>query len=215
MKSSVLSSLNSLPYFTTTAVKQLLTQEGIAPASLATALYRWMKMGQLYQLKKGVYMTRNFFELHRSDENFAPAISAILVPASYISLDYVLQRHGILTDTTYPVTAITLNHPRVITNNLGTFDYHHIKPELYQGYTISTYYGIPCSRATLAKALFDYLYLHPFRGIIASDLAESLRLNLEEIPFGDRREFENHVGLSKSRKMDRLMKVLRRSVWRL
>ena len=47
MKSENLSSLDSFPYFTIEAVKQLLGDESVAAGTIQTALYRWMKAGQI------------------------------------------------------------------------------------------------------------------------------------------------------------------------
>lgn len=218
MKTSILSALNSLPYFTIEAVKQLLGGETTAIGSIRTALYRWMIAGQIIQLKNGVYMTRRFYENHRADADFAPMVSAILIPQSYLSLEYVLQLNAILTDITYPVSAITIKQTRVFENQLGTFSYRHIKEELYQGFTITETMGIPIARATVAKALFDSLYLRHWknRGRLANyNLAEDLRLNLEEFSENDRVEFAAFVEMSKSRKMDQILKNLRKTVWRL
>jgi len=70
MKSTIFSSLDPIPYFTIEAVKQLLGDESAASGTIQTALYRWMKAGQIIQLKKGVYMTRRFYENHRADADF-------------------------------------------------------------------------------------------------------------------------------------------------
>ncbi|TDA65247.1 MAG: hypothetical protein D9V45_11665 [Chloroflexi bacterium] len=217
MKYSILSSLDSFPYFTLEAVKQLLGDESVAAGTIQTALYRWMKAGQIIQLKKGVYMTRRFFEQHRADADFAPMVSAILIPQSYLSLEYILQRNSILTEMTYPVTAVTLKQTRVFENKLGTFSYRNIKADLYQGFIFSEYMGIPIAQATAAKALFDFLYLRPWKGgrrLAGYDLAEDLRLNLEDISENDRVEFAAFVEISKSKKMDQIMKNLRKTVWR-
>ena len=218
MKKSILFSLESFPYFTIEAVKQLLGDESVARGTIQTGLYRWMKAGQVYQLKKGVYMTRRFFELHRADMNFAPAISAILIPQSYVSLEFVLQKHGILTETTYPTSAVTLKHTRVIENKLGTFTFRNIKENLYKGFVISDYLGIPFSQATSAKALFDYLYLRSWKGknqLSSYNLVEDLRLNLEDFSEEELTEFVGFIETSKSRKMDQILKNLRKIVWRL
>lgn len=212
MKSKNLSSLESFPYFTIEAVKQLLGDESVAAGTIQTALYRWMKAGQIIQLKRGVYMTRRFFELHRAGADFAPMVSAILIPQSYLSLEYILQRNGILTEMTYTVTAVTLKQTRVFENKLGTFTYRNIKADLYQGFTISEYQGIPIAQATLVKALFDFLYLRAWRG--GDDLAEDLRLNLDDFTGKDRAEFAAFVEISESRKMDRILNNLRKTVWR-
>ncbi len=58
------------------------------------------------------------------------------------------------------------------------------------------FYGIPFAQASRAKALFDYLYLRP--GPRAQldkgyDLAEDLRLNLDEFSLQEREEFGGYV----------------------
>ena len=217
MKSNNLAALELLPYFTIEAVKQLLGDESADDGTIQTALYRWMKAGQIIQLKKGVYMTRRFYELHRADADFAPMVSAILLPQSYLSLEFILQRNAILTDITYPVTAVTLKQTRVFENKLGTFTYRSIKPGLYHGFTFTEYLGIPIARATAAKALFDFLYFRPWRGggrLAGDHLAEDLRLNLEDFPEPDRLEFAAFVEVSKSRKMERILKHLEKTTWR-
>lgn len=213
MKTSILTFLETLPYFTIEAVKQLVGNDSGVTGTIPTALYRWMKTGYVYQLKKGVYMTRRFYELHRSDVDFAPAVSAILMPRSYVSLEFILQKHAILTEVTYPVTAVTIKHTRVIENRLGSFVFHNIKEDLYRGFVISDYLGIPFSQASVAKALFDLLYFRPWRS--STNLAEDLRLNLEDFTEKDQFEFAGFVEFSKSKKMEKILKNLRKSIWRL
>jgi hypothetical protein len=217
MKTSILSSLDSLPYFTVEAVKQLFGNDSTAAGTIQTALYRWMKSGRVIRLKKGVYTTRRFYELHRADADFSMAVSAILIPQSYVSLDFILQRNAVLTEVTYPISAITLKNTRLIENSLGTFTYHHIKDELYRGFSISDYYGIPFGQASVAKALFDYLYLRPWSGVMRSskyNLAEELRLNLDDFSTADQNEFTEYVESNKVVKMDHILRNLRRTVWR-
>ena len=217
MKTILLSSFDSIPYFTIEAVKQLLGDESAASSTIQTSLYRWTKTGQIIRLKKGVYMTRHFYDLHKADIDFLPAVSTILLPQSYNSLEYVLQRHGILTDITYPISSITLKQTRVIENKIGTFKYRNIKIELYKGFTISEYLGIAFAQATLGKALFDYFYLRRWKAIkrsATSDISEDLRLNLEDFSEKDRTDFSEFVEMSKSRKMSQILKNLRNTVWR-
>jgi hypothetical protein len=216
MNISALSSFDFLPYFTTEAVKQLLGDDSAAAGSIQTALYRWMKKGHLIQLKKGVYMTRHFFDQHHSDVDFLPAVSAILIPQSYNSMESVLQQYGILTEITYPISSITIKQPRVIENTLGTFSYRHIKKEFYQGFSITDYVGIPFSRASLSKALFDYFYFHSLtrKDWVENDhLAEDLRLNLEEFSDKDRSDFADYVEMSKNLRLLRIFKNLRKTIW--
>jgi hypothetical protein len=217
MNTTILSSLDSLPYFTVEGVKQLFGNDSTAAGTIQTTLYRWMKSGHVIQLKKGVYATRRFYELHRADADFSMAISAILIPQSYVSLEFILQRNAVLTEVTYPISAITLKNTRLIENSLGTFTYHHIKKELYRGFSILDYNGIPFGQASVAKALFDYLYLRPWSGVMQSskyNLTEELRLNLDDFSAADQNEFAEYVESSKVLKMDNILKNMRRTVWR-
>jgi len=217
MKTFLLSALDNLPYFTIEAVKQLLGNDSTAAGTIQTALYRWMKTGQIIRLKKAVYMTRRFFDLHRADADFAPMVSAVLIPQSYLSLEYILQRSAILTDMTFPVSAVTLKQTRAYENKLGIFTYRNIKAELYIGFTFSEYMGIPFAQATVAKALFDYFYYHSWSGkdrLVNFNLAEELRLNLEDFSENDQLEFAAFVEISKARKMNQILINLRKTVWR-
>lgn len=216
MNKEILNTFNQIPYFTIEAVKQLYDAENLSEGSIQTALYRWMKADHVIQLKKGIYMTRQFFERHRSDPDFSSMVSSILIPQSYVSLEFVLQRHAILTEITYPVSAITIKQTRVIENRLGTFSYRNIKEDLYTGFEFYEYLGIPFSMATLPKAIFDYLYLRPLSLVINSsqfNLIEDLRLNLDEISEQDQNQFSEFVELSKSKKMQKILKIFRNTVW--
>jgi len=217
MNTSILSELESTPYFTIEAVKQLHGENNNSVSTIRTAIYRWMKAGYILQLKNGVYMTRRFFDLHHADVNFAPAVSAILIPQSYVSLDFILQRSAILTEITYPITAITIKHTRVIENKMGTFTFRNIKEELYTGFTIMEYMGIPFAQARVSKALFDFLYLRPLymdSRHSTYNLADDLRLNLADWSEEKQDEFASFVTMSKSKKMDQVINNLRKTIWR-
>lgn len=221
MKYSILSPFENLPYFTIEGFRQIAGNDVTGDAHTRVALYRWVQAGHLIALKKGVYMHHRFYERHCQEAAFSGVVSAILLPQSYLSLEYVLQQHGILTDITYPVTSITVKNTHTIINFLGTFVYRHIQLDLYQGFQIEEAYGIPYAQASRAKALFDYLYLRPFTGAIASrhyDLAEELRLNLNEFTREEREEFAGYVRGSDpakmgSMKMRSILTNLENRVW--
>jgi predicted transcriptional regulator of viral defense system len=216
MKTAILSALEPLPYFTIEAVKQLMDDGSYSPGSIQTALYRWTKSGQVVQLKKGVYMTNRFQDLHHAEPDFSAAVSAILLPQSYLSLEFVLQQRAILTDVTYPVTAVTFKNTRAIENKLGAFIYRHIKTALFTGFTIRDFHGIPFAIASPAKALFDLLYLRPALSPLRPremNLAEELRLNLDEMTQVERDEFREYIQLSNSKKMQAILRNLEVHTW--
>ena len=214
MKTDFLIPFDNVPYFTIEGFKQSTGMD--SSHAVRMLLHRWVQAGHLLPLKKGVYMTRRFHEQHRQDSAFSPAVSAILLPQSYISLEYVLQEYNVLTEVTYTVTCVTTKNTRTIANGLGTFWYRSIRPDLYSGFVIEEYLGIRYARATLAKALFDYLYFRPIPAsyrVEKFNLADELRLNLDEIDVSMQAEFAGFVDSSGSRKMHEILTNLRRQPW--
>lgn len=214
MKTDLLHLFDGIPYFTLEGFKQATGME--TPHQVRVLLHRWGKAGHILPIKKGVYMTRRFYEGHRADHLFSAAVCAILNPQSYLSLEFILQQHNLLTEVTYPITAITKKNTRTISNPLGTFWYRHIRTDLYNGFSISEYFGIRIAQASVAKALFDLLYLRPLPPSHRTpkiNLAEELRLNLDELSANDQNEFIQHVKQSTSRKMMDILNNFRSNAW--
>jgi predicted transcriptional regulator of viral defense system len=217
MKHNVLESFDQIPYFTIASYKQISGVDEAKSQLVRETLSRWVKAGHIIRLKKGIYMTRRFYDRHQSDASFAPAVSAILLPQSYVSLEYILQRSGVLTDVTYPITCITPKNTRKMENTIGSFVYHHIKSPLYNGFSQESYFGVIYNQASPSKALFDYLYFRPLpQGARTKrvDLAGDLRLNVEDFSLEQRGEFTKFVIDSGSRKMEFVLDNLQRTVWR-
>lgn len=216
VKIDYLKPFDKIPYFTIAGFKQVLNAGEADTQRVRAMLSRWVKMGYIIRLKKGVYMTRRFFELHQMHASFTPAMSSIIMPQSYVSLEYVLQRANVLTEVTYPVTAITPKNTREIENALGTFVYRHIKSSLYIGFNQETFLGVIFNLASVSKALFDYFYLRPLPRSLRThkiNLAEELRLNLDELSLEERDEFEKYTEISDSPKMNFIHENLRRTIW--
>lgn len=214
MNIEVLRLFETIPYFTIEGFRQVTGVE--SPHSVRVSLHRWVQAGHILALKKGVYMTRRFYEQHRQDANFSLAVSAIILPQSYVSLEYVLQQHNLLTEITYPITCITTKNTRTIANPVGTFWYRNIRPDLYTGFGLAEYLGIRYASASLAKALFDYLYLRPIPKAYRSqkiNLTEELRLNLEEMDKMAQEEFTAFVERSESTKMREILENFRKNTW--
>jgi hypothetical protein len=76
--------------------------------------------------------------------------------------------------------------------------------------------GVIFNLASVAKALFDYFYLRPLpRGLRTHriNLAEELRLNLDELSLEERDEFEKYIEIEDSPKMNFIHENLGRTVW--
>ncbi len=218
VKIDLLKHLEKVPYFTITGFKQVLNADESDTQRVRELLSRWAKMGHVIRLKKGVYMTRRFYELHQNHALFTPAVSAIISPQSYVSLESILQRAGVITEVTYPLTAVTPKNTRKIENSLGTFVYRHIKLPLYTGFHQETFYGVIINQASVAKALFDFFYLRPLPRSLRThnlNLAEDLRLSLGELASDVRDEFASYINLCNSPKMAFIHENLQRTIWQL
>ena len=216
MNTRILANLAQLPYFTLESYKQLAGIENNHSQTARAQFVRWHQAGKVLRIKRGVYMPKAFYDSHHRDADFAAAISAIINPLSYVSSIYILQKHALLTEVTYPVTAITTKNTRTIENDLGTYTYQHMTESLYYGFEQHLYFGITFYEAILAKALFDYLYLRPLSQLArrkSFDLAEELRLNLDELPEQVRHEFTELVGQSEVPKMEAVLANFQEHVW--
>jgi len=216
MKRYLLEHFERIPYFTLIGFMQMAGVEGNDVQRARELLSRWKQGGHIITLKRGVYMTLRFYELHRNQAAFTPAVSTILLPQSYVSLEYVLQRAGVLTEATYPVSAVTTKNTRTIQNDLGTFVFRHIQPAFYTGFSQESFHGLIYHLASVPKALFDYLYLRPLARPARTrdlNLSEDLRLNLDDWPGEAREAFAGFVESSGSEKMRYIFDNLRRNVW--
>lgn len=218
MKNIILEKFTNIPYFTIEGFRQIAGIEKASDYTSRITLSRWVKSGEILRLTKGKYMTRDFYVSHRSEPSFYSVISAIIRPQSYISLETILQRYGVLSEITYPITAVTSKHTRVINNMMGTFTYRSIQKNLFNHFKVFEYYGVNYAEATLAKALFDYLYFLPvstFTRIEKFNLVEEFRLNLEDFHPHERQEFGNLIKESGIKKMDEIYTSILRTIWQV
>ena len=137
------------------------------------ALTRWMAAGYITHLKNGLYAFTEWISTPGAD-----LIAAnLMYRPSYVSLHSALSHYGMIPEFVTHTTSVTTLKTAVFKNDLGTFDYRHIKPELFWGYQIIDTIS---SRKTLIavpeKALLDLLYLTP--GLKNED--DMLHLRLDE-----------------------------------
>ncbi len=111
-------------------------------------LHKGVKEGWLVRLKKGLYALK-------SDLPNEGIIANKLYKPSYISLEYVLSKYGIIPESVYEITSVTTKPTRQFEIEGKIFSYTKIKQEAYQGFRLIE--GV--LEAEVEKALVDYLYL--------------------------------------------------------
>lgn len=203
--------IEKLPFFNKVTV-------GVALGKSGSNLDYWIKTriksGEIIQLKKGIFVSKMYLarieESSGTYEKYTEFIANVLRYPSYVSLDYVLSLYGMIPEGIYVITSITTKSSRLFSNKLGNFRYQNIKKELFLGYQESNYRGNSVRVASKAKALFDTIYLRSFgNSSIEYELAEGLRLNLDNFTKKDILEFRKYVDLSGSKKMKKSLKILK------
>ena len=137
------------------------------------ALTRWMAAGYITHLKNGLYAFSEWISTPGVDL----IVANLMYRPSYISLYSALSHYGMIPEFVTHTTSVTTLKTAVFKNDLGTFDYRHIKPELFWGYQIiDTISSRKSLIAVPEKALLDLLYLTP--GLKNED--DMLHLRLDE-----------------------------------
>jgi predicted transcriptional regulator of viral defense system len=202
-----LSKISNLSYFDTNTLSLIYPE--LSKNSLYSNIKRWIKKGQLIQIKKGMYVTKEYVLNVQDKSSYKEFLANKIKYPSYLSTEYVLQKYSILSDAVYAYTSVTLKSKNTYTNELGRYIYRSITRKLFIGYEIKEVGGYEIKEATQAKALFDYLYLKLYRiRNITEDVLLDLRLNLEELDERDMKEFEEYCKLTGIEKYTNLPNIL-------
>jgi len=119
-------------------------------------LDRWEKAEKVVRVTKSVYsLAPPYIKIRPTPF----AISSILRPSSYISLQSALGFYGMIPEYVPSTVAITTGRPWQIQSPLGRFVFRHIKAPLFWGYTQLEVDDQSCFIATPEKALLDLLYI--------------------------------------------------------
>lgn len=165
------------------------------------------KGNKLIRLKRDFYILAQKLNDYKGYTQYFEVLACLLKRPSYLSKEYVLRKYDVLSEATYGYTLVTTKTRQEYTNKLGVFYFNQISPKLFTGYTINTFLKYEYYEATLAKALFDYLYFR--KHIIDTnsdiDLVEDLRLNLEMFTKKDFKELESYTKLTESKEMSTII----------
>jgi predicted transcriptional regulator of viral defense system len=202
-----LAQLNTASFFNKETLSRVIEIEDDA---LSADIQRWIKRGNLIQLKKGFYVVKEYYQSLGDKQAYVEFLANILKKPSYLSSEYVLQKYSILTESVFAITSITRKKTRIYQNKFGMFIYSNIKDELFTGFKIISKGGFEIKEATKAKALFDFLYLRLWRvPEITREIVESYRFNLNEVSNEDFVEFESYIKLSGLSKFMNLTDILK------
>lgn len=199
MNSKIYKKLGGLPYFT---LATALSLSGGSENSVNQGLKEYTNNGQLIRLKNGYYTSRDFYLNYKHQPEFFAYLAYILLTPSYLSMEFILRKADVLTDATFGYSSITTKKTSSFSNKFGRYSYHNIKEELFTGYSENYFLTYRYYEASLAKAFFDYVYIH--KNIDFSDKPdpiEEYRLNLSAFKDDDLAELKDLLGLDSSKRV--------------
>ncbi len=157
--------------------------------SLKVQISRWVKSGKLIQLKRGLYLLAEPFRKIRISEFH---IANLLKNPSYISFEKAFEFYGLIPEAVRVFTSVTTKRPQLLETPIGRFEYQHIKPSLFWGYTTFPTDGQTAFVATPEKALLDFFYFKHIK--ITLDFIIEMRFqNLENIKISKLLEYGRRV----------------------
>jgi hypothetical protein len=174
-------------------------------------LSRYVKRKMMIRLRKNLYVSKNYIDQAERKGIFSDYVEFIankIYPPSYLSLDYVLYEHNMLTEIPRNMTSVGLRKTDHFSNELGNFIYHKIKEDLFCGFDVIKKGDFSILKATKAKALFDFLYFRK-RVLVDRKSVGGLRLNLEQCSKKDLKELEGYVAEEGSEKMKEIINWLK------
>ena len=197
----------ALPFFSIADLAPI----GERPSYVNIILSRQVKRGTMVRLRKNLYVAKSY--LDNADQrgvfsDYVEFAANRLYPPSYLSLDYVLHEHNMLTEIPRNITSMALRKTERFSNSLGTFIYHTIKEELFLGFKTVRKGNFSIFKATRAKALFDFLYLRK-RLLVDRQAVDELRFNLDGFTKNDSRELEGYVKIEGSPRMKEIIDWLK------
>ena len=196
-KKNLLEQLKSLPYFNKNTVFQLGEQFGLKNTTINTYISRFLKYKEILQLKKGLYVSTDFFEKNRMEVSYSFYLANIIRTPSYVSSWVALQYYNLVTEAIYSITSITTKVTRNYQTKAGNFTYQSIKKDLFSDFLLvkgkfDFFIALP------SKALFDLIYFrtHQFRGLKiekVKKLIEELRIDFDEMDKAEQEKFYSMI----------------------
>ncbi|MBU1130012.1 hypothetical protein KKE45_01680 [Patescibacteria group bacterium] len=200
--------LDKLPFFNKKELAMVLSKSG---KNLDKTVQRLLDRKYLIPIKKGLYVSANYLKKIKDKTLYIEFLANKICYPSYVSLEYVLAKNGIIPEIVQSITNITVKSTRVLSGKLGDFVYGSIGEDLFFGYKTIVKDKYKIRIASTAKALFDYLYLKRNLGNLKYELKEGLRINWDNLNREILKEFGEYVKLSKSKKMKKIWLIIKKT----
>jgi len=199
-KNNLLEQLKTMPHLGKNTVCQLGKELGLKDSTINTYISRFLKYKEIIQLKRGLYVSADFFEKNKNDISYSFYLANVIRTPSYVSSWAALQYYNLTTEAIHSVTSVTLKVTRDYQTKAGNFAYQSISKEFFSGFYLAKG-KFDFFIASPSKALFDLLYFRTsqFRGFLSDSptdrlkkikiLVEELRINIDEMEKEEQEKF--------------------------
>lgn len=159
---------------------QLAQYLGGSADSRYARIRRAVQDGYLIRLKRGLYQLGERF----SPKTSHPFEAAQLIYGpSYISLESALSYHGLIPEAVRVITSTTMKRQNAFKTPFGLFAYHTLPVNnFFIGVNYVKENNYTFLLASPWKALLDYIYCYKKKWTGLEPLAESLRIDLDDLP---------------------------------
>lgn len=189
----IIEQFKNQPYFTKQEFLQIAKGYNLKNSTINSYLVRSVARKDIIQLKRGYYITNDFYLKNKGDISYIFYLANILRGPSYVSSWTALQYYNLTTEIINIVTSVTEKVTRDYITKINTFSYHSINKKLFSNFSlIKGKYEFFI--ATPSKALFDLLYFktNQLRGIKIEEIdniIKNLRIDIEEMEDSEKEKF--------------------------
>jgi predicted transcriptional regulator of viral defense system len=134
-----------------------------SPGAASKTLARLADAGLIQPIRHGAWWMDGDIDPYRLPEYLTAPLE------SYVSLHTALQLRGLIEQIPQVYYAVSLARTQRIETHAGVFSIHHLAPEVFGGYKVTTN---GTKLATAEKALFDVAYLSAGRSRLFTNLPE-------------------------------------------
>ena len=196
-KKNLLEQLKPLPHFGKDTVYQLGKQLGLKDSTVNTYISRFLKYKEIIQLKRGLYVSADFFDKNRNDVSYSFYLANIIRMPSYVSSWAALQYYNLATEAIHSVTSVTLKVTKEYQTKVGNFAYQSISKDFFTDFSLEKgkfdfYIASP------SKALFDLFYFRTrqFSGLSLEKvkaMITELRIDIDEMEKSEQDKFYSMI----------------------
>jgi len=144
-------------------------------------LVEWQDKGYINNIRRGYYK----FSGLKTDEKYLYYAANSMYNPSYVSMESALSYYALIPEGVFIVTSVTTRNTANHGTSIGTFNYKHIKNNLFFGYKLIQEQDWTYKIAEPEKAILDFLY---FNSIQSLEDIEGLRINTDQM--GEYFDFE-------------------------